>query len=323
MTRRHFGHSCLWALVVIRIWSLRLPSVPLYAPKPAAPSPPSGGRLSREILDRIERVFDYHHVQQTHLRLRPGPGAKQIHRLVDNKPSPYRTFDDFPKVPLPRHPRRARRDARAPGRRLARMPASQLHAAADAQDAGTGCTWRRDHHREGRDGSRRYSLRCCPSSGRAVPVRDLCRRLRGGGPDAGPLPLQPARVLLASPPRRARRPHRTSKRGRPDWSTSRPSRRAAGLDQLLASAWRYKPAAYRYALLDAGHLVQNLVASAAPSDPDHGPAADERPARPRELIGVAEDAEFGEREAVQAMVVWADTATVPSRSPPAACATAS
>ena len=41
----------------------------------------------------------------------------------------------------------------------------------------------------------------------------------------------------------------------------------------------------------------------------------------RELIGVAEDCEFGDCESVQAMVVWADTATNPIALPARAAST--
>ena len=62
------------------------------APEPAA--------LSREILERIDRVHDYHQASKhTYAQVQ---AAQQNWALDwDNKPSPYRTFADFPRTPLP------------------------------------------------------------------------------------------------------------------------------------------------------------------------------------------------------------------------------
>jgi SagB-type dehydrogenase family enzyme len=83
-------------------------------------------------------------------------------------------------------------------------------------------------------------------------------------------------------------------------------------------AWRYRQRGYRCALLDAGHLVQNLVAAANALGIQTMPRFLINDNTMRELIGIAPDADFGAAESVQSMVIWADTATHPIELPPGA-----
>ena len=65
------------------------------------------------------------------------------------------------------------------------------------------------------------------------------------------------------------------------------------------------------ALLDAGHLVQNLVAAGNGLGIQTNPRLQVNDKTMRELIGVPSRADFGTVECVQAMVVWADPVTKP------------
>src|SRR5207237_6331765 len=62
--------------------------------------PPEPVSLSREILERIERVREYHQASKhTYEQVQT---AQQTALLDwDNKPSAYRTFADHPRTPLP------------------------------------------------------------------------------------------------------------------------------------------------------------------------------------------------------------------------------
>jgi SagB-type dehydrogenase family enzyme len=96
-------------------------------------------------------------------------------------------------------------------------------------------------------------------------------------------------------------------RGRPDLHVLKRSPAALLISTVYArSAWKYGLRGYRYALLDAGHLVGNLAAAAAAL----GMGVDVRlkvsESATRELIGVGQAPAAGEAESVQAMVIWSD-----------------
>ena len=102
------------------------------------------------------------------------------------------------------------------------------------------------------------------------------------------------------------------KKGRPDLQFLKTVPAALLVSTIFCrSTWRYRQRGYRYALIDAGHLVQNLVTAANGLGIQTTTRLSMNDRNMRELIGVAPNAAFGEAEAVQAMVVWAETAANP------------
>ena len=108
----------------------------------------------------------------------------------------------------------------------------------------------------------------------------------------------------------------TIKRGRPDLNFLKSVPATLLVSTIFwRSAWRYRQRGYRMALLDAGHLVQNLVAAANGLGIATNPRLQVNDKNMRELIGIPSGADFGASECVQAMVVWADVATHPIDDP--------
>src|SRR4051794_9908769 len=76
--------------------------MPLYRSQSSARRipPPEPVALSREILERIDRVFDYH--QSSKHTYEQVQVAQQTLALDgQNNPTPYRTFVESPRTPLP------------------------------------------------------------------------------------------------------------------------------------------------------------------------------------------------------------------------------
>jgi len=271
--------------------------------------------LSREILERIERVRDYHQASKhTYDQVQ---AAQQGWALDwDNKPSPYRTFPEFPKTALPT----TIIDASVPTLDLltdglGALPASQVQPPQDLKTLASWLYLADGITIEKGVGSRRYSLRSCPSSGALFPFEIYVAAFAIDGLSPGLYHYSVREFSL----RRLREGPLTLqhlKRGRPDLEFLKTVPAALLVStNFWRSAWRYRQRAYRYALLDAGHLVQNLVSVASGIGIQTTTRLRMNERITRELIGLAEDCDFGECESVQAMVVWADTATKPINAP--------
>ncbi|MDB5332231.1 MAG: hypothetical protein JWP03_3382 [Phycisphaerales bacterium] len=272
-------------------------------------------QLPREILDRVARVMDYHRAS----KLSP-ESVRANPPVLDQatKPDTYRRFGDAPRVALPTH----LLDAAVPmlsilSEGIGAVPESQLQP---PQNLKTLATWLYFANGLVQRPSNPAVVppRTCPSSGGLYPfeiyvaafgieglepglyhysVKEFSlRKLREGG------------VALAQ-----------IKRGRPDLNFLKSVPAALLVSTIFwRSAWRYRQRGYRMALLDAGHLVQNLVAAANALGIQTMPRLQSNDNTMRELIGVPANADFGSAEAVQTMVVWADHATLPapeSRAP--------
>jgi SagB-type dehydrogenase family enzyme len=110
----------------------------------------------------------------------------------------------------------------------------------------------------------------------------------------------------------------TIKRGRPDLNFLKGVPGAILVStNFWRSAWRYRQRGYRMALLDTGHMVQNLVAAANGLGIATMPRLQMNDKTMRELIGIDPDVKFGNAECVQAMVVWATPAKNPLIESPA------
>ena len=273
--------------------------------------------LSREILDRIERVFEYHQSSKHTYDAVQAQAARQGPVDWTTQPSPYRTFADFPKVPLPS----SILDAPVPTLQLladglGSVPNSQLTPPQTLKTLGTWLYLADGITIEKRAGSRKFSLRSCPSAGALFPFEIYVVAFAIEGLPPGLYHYSPREFSL----RRLRDGAVALthlKRGRPDLEFLKTVPAALLVStNFWRSAWRYKQRAYRYVLQDAGHLVQNLVSVGGALGIQTAARLRINDKTTRELIGVPDDAAFHEHEAVQAMVVWADTATSPISLPP-------
>ena len=265
--------------------------------------------MPREILDRIDRVAEYHRASKhTYHSVRTNPHKPDL----ANQPSPFRVFPDCPKVDLPTD----RLQADAPALAvladgLGGLPPERLHP---PQDLRTLASWL--HLANGITGERRagkskYQLRSCPSSSALFPFELYVAAFGIEGLEPGLYHysvrenalrrLRDGRVTLAK-----------IKKGRPDLEFLKTVPAALLVSTIFCRcAWRYRQRAYRYALVDAGHLVQNVVTAANGLGIQTTTRLRLNDRTTRELIGVEPNAPFGEAEAVHAMVVWADTAGHP------------
>lgn len=273
--------------------------------------PPEPVSLSREILERIDRVKDYHRASKhTYEQVQAAQASASIE--WDNKPDPYRTFREFPKTPLPTTILDASvptLDLLADG--LGALPASQVQPPQDLKTLGTWLYLANGITIEKGVGSRRYSLRSCPSSGALFPFEVYVAAFAVDGLESG-LYHYSVREFSLRKLREGAATLQHLKRGRPDLEFLKTVPAALLIStNFWRSAWRYRQRAYRYTLLDAGHLVQNLVGVASAIGIQTTTRLRMNDKTTRELIGIAEDCDFGACEAVHAMIVWADPATKP------------
>ena len=296
--------------------------MPLYRSQSHRPvAPEAAVHLSKEILDRIDRVFDYHQTSKHTYDAVHADAGRQGPIDWSTQPNPNRVFDSFPKVALPTSildAPVATLQLLADG--LGAVPASQLQPPQNLKTLGTWLYLADGVTIEKRIGSRRVSLRSCPSSGALYPFEVYVAAFAVDGLAPGLYHYSPREFSL----RRLRDGAIALthlKRGRPDLEFLKTVPAALLVStNFWRSAWRYRQRAYRYVLQDAGHLVQNLVAVGAALGVQTTTRLRVNDKTTRELIGVPDDADFQEHEAVQAMVVWADRASEPialSSAPPA------
>src|SRR5689334_20723577 len=213
--------------------------------------------LPRDILDRVERVREFHQSTKWNEQSAPRGVPRTTHQPT--RPSPYRLFNHLPKIALPTK----LIDASAPvlslmNIGLASLPDSQLHP---PQDLRTLATWLYmadgvigKHESDGAS----HALRSCPSNGLLFPceiyvaafgVQDLEPGLYHYGPREFALrKLRDGAATLAQ-----------LRRGRPELEFLKSAPAALLVSTIFCrSTWLYQKRGYRAALHDAGHLVQNL-----------------------------------------------------------------
>jgi SagB-type dehydrogenase family enzyme len=269
--------------------------------------------MPREILDRIERVRDYHNSSKhTYASVRTSP-----HKLDwPNRPSPFRVFDNHPKVDLPRELLSA--DAPAVSvlsEGLSGLPEGAKHPPHDLTTLASWLHLANGITGEHRVGKQTVHLRSCPSTSALFPFEIYVAAFAIAGLEPGLYhysvkecalrKLRDGGVALAQ-----------IKKGRPDLDFLKTVPAVLLVSTVFCrSTWRFRQRGYRYALIDAGHLVQNLVTAANGLGIQTTTRLTMNHRNARELIGVAAHAPFGEAESVQAMVVWAETATQPMTMP--------
>jgi SagB-type dehydrogenase family enzyme len=269
--------------------------------------------LPQDILERVGRVQRFH--QQTKCAypqpLEP-PGLDPRVR-----PSPYRVFDAAPRVPL--------------STTLLDVPTDTLHLLADHLDAlpesmlsppqtlKTLSTWlfMADGLTQKKQEGRTVTWsRSCPSGGAAYPYEVYVAAFAIEGLEPGLYHYCPKEFGLRKL-RDGRETLSLMKRGRPDLELLKTVPAALLVSTIWArSSWQFGRRAYRCALADAGHLVGNLAVAGTGLGITTLTRLRMTESSMRELIGLPPDGDFGQEEAVQAMVVWADKATNPMPLPP-------
>ncbi|MGH7215000.1 MAG: SagB family peptide dehydrogenase [Tepidisphaeraceae bacterium] len=266
--------------------------------------------LPRDILDRVQRVLDYH---QSSKLTYDSHHAQPVPKL-GLRPKVYRLFESAPKVPLPTK----LLDAPVPTMTLletglATLPDSQLRP---PQTLRTLATWLymaygQTQHAAA-DGTK---LRTCSSSGQTYPCEVYVAALRMQDLAPGLYHFGPREFALRKLRDGAETLHQL-KKGRPDLNLLNDVPVAMLVSTVFCrSSWQHHRRGYRHALHDAGHLVQNLLSAGAGLGIQTMGRLRLTDASMNELIGLPHDAPYGDAERVQAMVVWADHADIAIPAP--------
>jgi len=269
--------------------------------------------LPREILDRVERVLEFHrstkHTFESVRLLKP-------HTELSGQPSPYRTFPGLPKVALPTALLDIPVAALALMRDgLAALPESHIRPPQDLKTLATWLFMSYGIDVERHFGIYKYRLRTCPSASALYPSEIYVAAFAIQDLEPGLYSFNPREFALT----RLREGAATLsqiKRGRPDLAFLKSVPAALLVSSIFwRSAWKYRVRGYRTATLDAGHLLANIVAAANGLGIQTMTRLKMNDSTMRELIGIRPEADFGTLEAVQAMVVWADDASCPLETP--------
>lgn len=262
--------------------------------------------LPQDILDRVERVLEYHR-QSKYV-------ADQIVAAPDRtaEPTPFRTFADAPRVALPTTLLNASVSTIAllqQGRDA--VPDSQQ---APPQDLKTLATWLfmcdgmipilRERRTVG-------WLRTCPSCASTNPFELYVAALAVEGLDSGLYHYHPREFAL----RKLRDGAQTLsllKRGRPDLDFVKDCPAVLLVSTIFSrSSWLFAGRGYRAAVADAGKLIENARVSASGLGIQTVTRLMVSDSNMRELIGVAPDCGYAHAEAVQGMLIWGDKAQHP------------
>ncbi len=270
--------------------------------------------LPRQILERNDRVLEYHRATvRTEASLRADSPADEA-----NRPNPYRLFPEAPKIPLPTK----LLDAAAPAigvlnDGIATLPESQIGPPRNLRTIATWLHLAAGRTLEKRSGSRKSWLRACPSAAALYPCEIYVAAFNIEDLEPGFYHFSVSEFALRKL-RDGPQTLATIKRGRPDLAFLQSVPAALLISTIFwRSAWKFRQGGYRMALLDAGHVIENLVAVGNGLGIATMPRLRVQESNMRELLGLGVDAEFGAAESVQGMVVWADAAGVEAARPAA------
>lgn len=269
--------------------------------------------LPPEVLSRVDRIIAYHQAS----KLRRGvPPAENRLGASELRPSPYRTFDGLPRIPLPTHvldepieTLRLLSDGMAALADSFHNPPHDLRTLASWLHMAYGLTCRIEL-----DGHAHW-VRAVPSAGALYPCEIYVAAFAIDGLEPGLYHfgvkdfslyrLRSGYEVLAQ-----------MKRGRPDLEILKTMPGALLVStQLWRTTWNYGARAYRYLTMDAGHLVENLVQAATGLGLRTMVRLHVNDRTMRELIGIPAAAPFEQLEPVQAFVAWAEEATHPLTPP--------
>jgi len=266
--------------------------------------------VPREILERVERIREYH--DSTKLSESAQAGSKSAQGPA---PEVFRVFDGYPKTPLPTN----LLGVAIPGTSLLlegldAVPASQLQP---PQDLRTLATWlylgagavRKLPNRPVR------WVRACPSDGSTFPCEVYVAAFAIQGLEPGFYHFSVGEFALRKL-RDGWQALAQIKRGRPDLEFLKTMPAALLVSTIYCrSSWAFGKRGYRNALHDAGHLIQNLATVGTGLGIQTLVRLTVQAQTTRELIGLPVDADFADAEAVQGMITWADPTPRPLTAP--------
>jgi SagB-type dehydrogenase family enzyme len=262
-------------------------------------------KTPKEIIERVGRIQEFHRNTKLDAAFElPVPDS-------DPPPEAFRIFDGYSKIPLPKN----LINASAATIRLLQfgletLPDSQIQPPQNLQ---TLASWlfMAGGIIQRVKGSRPIWLRTVPSEALTYPCEIYVAAFAIDGLEPGLYHYSVKDYSL----RKLREGAATlahMKRGRPDLEFIKTTPGVLLVSSIFCrSSWRFHDRGYRHALIDTGHMVQNLwnVGLALGIQPLVRLSVHAQTMR--ELIGVPQDSEFGNAEAVQSMIVWAETASKP------------
>ena len=267
------------------------------------------------MLERIERVAEYHRSTQL------TPQSVRVNPTVldpSTKPSPFVSLSHLPCVSLPTE----LLDATTPSipllsRGLEAVDSALLHPVQDLKTLASWLFLANGLASKSNPNPALQRSRTCPSSGALYPCEIYVGAFGINGLEPGLYHYNAHDHSLAKM-RKGAQTLATIKRGRPELNFLKSAPAVLLVSTIFwRSAWRYRQRGYRLAVLDAGHVVQNLVAAANGLGISTNPRLQVQDKTMSELIGVSPGADFGLAERVQAMVAWVDVATNPLPEPSA------
>ena len=255
--------------------------------------------LPQRILERVDRVYAHHRASKLHYTGRPlSPESAE-------PPEAHARFPGLATVSLPT----VLLDA--PQGTLAVM-ASALDALPDSfigppQTLKTLASWL--FLADGmiaREQALGDDERTCPGVGRLYPYEIYVAAMSVEGLEPGLYHYNPLAFSLCKV-RGGSETVRQLTRGRPDLRFVSGAPAAVLVSTVFSRAsWEFGPRGYRAAMLDAGHLVQNLVTTAGGLGIQTITRLRMTDSSMRDLIGMTQCSDYTQQEAIQAMVVWAD-----------------
>jgi SagB-type dehydrogenase family enzyme len=256
--------------------------------------------LPGHILERVERVYGYHHASKLRYSGRPLTGK-------GSPPNGHHLFPDVDPLRLPTTLLDVPLGTLAVlESSLAALPESFI---SPPQTLKTLASWLYVANGilgQDEQGAYTHDVRSCPSAGHLFPCEIYVAAFALQDVEPGLYHYNPRDFAL----RRLRDGPETLaqiKRGRPDLEFIKRAPAALLISTVYSrSSWLFGTRGYRTALIDAGHLVQNLVTSAAGLGIQTITRLRMNESTMRELIGLPRDAEYVDQESIQSMVVWAD-----------------
>jgi SagB-type dehydrogenase family enzyme len=267
---------------------------------------PSGGEAiawPQEILDRLQRIYDYH--QGT--KLSSGTFAQRTQPDLINEPSVFLSFPDLPAIALPKNlisPLVGTFALLRDGRKA--LPETFIDPPRDLRTLSSWLFLSNGLTHQQRVGGRFSWRRSLPSLGGTYPSEIYVAAFAVDGLEPGLYHYSPREFAL----RRLREGLdvlAALKRGRPDLQFLKSIPAALLISSIFArSSWIFGERGYRAALIDAGRQIEQVVQAGSAIGISVAARLMMNDSLTRQLIGVPADAPYEHAEAVQSLVAWAD-----------------
>jgi SagB-type dehydrogenase family enzyme len=277
--------------------------------------------LSEDALQYVNWLDQYHQATKYSESVRPHDADPAL------RPSPLRVFEQLARLDLPTELLSADEVATVSllAHRLDAVPEREANPPHDLRTLATWLYMAYGFTHASGDGQGREWHRAAPSAGSTFPCEIYVAALAIEGLESGLYHFSPREFSL----RKLRGADETFALLVRAGANPEALRRTTGAllvsTIFCRSTWRFGDRGFRMALLDAGHLTENLVVAADGLGVDTLVNLRLDDAATRELIGLEIEAPFAAAEAVQSMVVWTNPSArlfsphaPPARLPPIA-----